>query len=312
MSRPKSKAKANAKAEQKLWGKEAKEPSGFDIAIKRQRDVNVLLADRHGGTKDDFAMPDDEMTRRILPAVLPHHIRYENPERRILNWLCKHCPWMAAEEMWQLVRSALRAQGRIRSDAHLGKLFGLSYEDMRRLKITTMLPPNMTRAQVRARSKDALNERRRKAARAAGVKPREEYEAQGLNKTKPWVALGIKKRWYFELKRRGQLPGADGTAQVPSDKEGCNPCDVPNQCSADIKNDAGSTEAGRGLEAAPDQTSAETERQAPRNRASGFASRRSASEAASRVLLATVQRAPSLMRVRIIATAIKVTATEVA
>ena len=287
MSRPKPTPEAIAKAEQKLWGKDGKEPSEFDRAIKRQRDVNVLLADRHGGTKDDFAMPDDEATRRILFAVLPHQVRYESPKRRILNWLCKHCPWMPSEEMWRHVRSAMRTQGRIRSDAHLGKLFGLSYEDMRRLRITTILPANMTREEVQARAKDERNAKRREEAHAAGVTPRE----KSLEKTRPWEALGFKRRWYFELKKRGQLPVPDETALVPYDKEGFNPCDVSNQCSDDLKNGAGSSEAGRGLDAAPDQVVAQVEQQSPRNRASGFASRERASDPASRVVLATVQHA---------------------
>jgi hypothetical protein len=66
--------------------------------------------------------------------------------------------------------------------------------------------------------------------------------------------------------------------------------------------------AGRGLEAAPDQAVTQVEQQAPRNRDSGFATRRSASEAASRGEW-TAQPALLRARGRLSATATTITAT---
>ena len=44
--------------------------------------------------------------------------------------------------------------------------------------------------------------RQREKRRAAGMKPRAEYEEQSHEKLKPWVAEGISRAWWYKKRSR--------------------------------------------------------------------------------------------------------------
>lgn len=51
-------------------------------------------------------------------------------------------------------------------------------------------------------SKAERERRRRERRRKAGVRPREEYEANSLSRIKPWEELGISRRWWYAKYRK--------------------------------------------------------------------------------------------------------------
>lgn len=177
---------------------EAASPSagGFDMLLMRQRDINVLLADRFGGSKDDFVLPNDEETRRVLRRTLCHHVGFKSPVRRIRNWLAKHCPWMSPEDVNYWVRFA-HDNPVPPTMVELGKVLHLTECERRRLGISTMYSIDVTKEQ-RARAKAQLAaDKKRAQRRASGVRPRAEYEASSLSATEPWKALGMSRsKWY--------------------------------------------------------------------------------------------------------------------
>src|SRR5215813_9472423 len=73
--------------------------------------------------------------------------------------------------------------------------------EWRILRLRTIAPVDMTRQERVAFSQALACQRRQARRRAQGKKPRAEYLAKSLNRTKPWLALNISQRtWY----RRGK------------------------------------------------------------------------------------------------------------
>lgn len=54
-------------------------------------------------------------------------------------------------------------------------------------------------------SRQERNRRRTEKRREAGVKPREEYEANSLARQKPWEKEGISRAWWYEKRKKGLL-----------------------------------------------------------------------------------------------------------
>src|SRR5439155_12289714 len=79
----------------------------------------------------------------------------------------------------------------------LGARLGLTEAERQRLGITTIGSIDVPKAEraKRRRSRDRL--RRQQELRKQGAKPRAEYEAASLARTKPWEALGMSRAaWY--------------------------------------------------------------------------------------------------------------------
>ena len=77
----------------------------------------------------------------------------------------------------------------------------MSDAERRRSHLTTIGAVDKSKAERlaerKARKRDRDRLRRQRQRQTEGAKPRAEYEAQSLNRTKPWERLGMSRRtWY--------------------------------------------------------------------------------------------------------------------
>jgi hypothetical protein len=90
----------------------------------------------------------------------------------------------------------------------LGQELGLVEADRQRLKIRTIAAIDMTAEERRQAARLRRRQHMRNKRRAAGAKLRADYEANRINKQKPWIAAGISRRsWYRHRTRNGAGTG---------------------------------------------------------------------------------------------------------
>lgn len=260
------------------------------MAVLRLSEVRRVLHDRYGG--EDFVLPDDDAGKDDAVIFANSLARLSRGRvDSIVRELRCHAPWMSEATALRIACRAISSPTSYKADTLAHKL-GVTDATRTRLDLRTIGATDVDAEarKARRRSKDA--ERAKAKRKAKGASTRHEYEANSAESLKPWEALGIKRRWYYELKKRGQLPGANETAQVHrqyiavGDNVGYDAL-----VQSDAVEQDGSTGAARGPEAAPDQAVVQVVQQAPRNRASGFVPPQRASDAPSRAPLQTVQPA---------------------
>ena len=65
-------------------------------------------------------------------------------------------------------------------------------------------------------SRNEKNRRRRESRYAGGAVPRELYERESIERTKPWIAEGISRGWWYERRQRaGETPGPHKLKTTP-------------------------------------------------------------------------------------------------
>jgi hypothetical protein len=130
---------------------------------------------------------------------MAHHLaRQLHPERRIPAWLSLCTPWMSQHEVETLTAKVVAKPIRWRADT-LGKRLNLTDADRSRLKITTIGAVDADKAERKARRELRARRRKEECRLSKGAKPRTEYEAQSLTRTKPWEALGISRATWYRL-----------------------------------------------------------------------------------------------------------------
>jgi hypothetical protein len=164
-----------------------------NLGALRLAELNRLLTSRYGDH-----LPDDDAGRDDL-AVIVHHmvsIGTGNPVDRIRSWVRMRAPWCPIVLLDELTHDAMTRPRRWKADKLAWRMH-LTAADRKTLRITTIGAIDKgkgTRVAERRQRKRELEEHRR---RAAGAKPRAEYEAASTSTTKPWIAAGISRRtWY--------------------------------------------------------------------------------------------------------------------
>jgi hypothetical protein len=167
------------------------------IAVLRIAELRRLYRDRYG-----YVLPEDDAGRDDAEIMAHHIAKRPDAERNITLWLGLWCPWMAGTEVASMTAKVISKPLRWRA-GKLATRLNLTEAERKRLRITTIGAVDLTRQQRkdRRRARDrALKHARRLAA---GAKPRAEYEAGSLSRTKPWERLGMSRRsWY----RAGKPP----------------------------------------------------------------------------------------------------------
>jgi hypothetical protein len=167
------------------------------LAALRVGDLKRLFVARYG-----HELPDDDAGRDDALIMAHHLARQPNAERRIPAWLGLNAPWMNPREARDLTAKVLAKPLRWRADK-LARRLNLHEAERQRLRITTIGAVDLDKAERKARRKLRARQRKEERRRAKGAKPRAEYEARSLTRTKPWEALGMSRRtWY----RRGTKP----------------------------------------------------------------------------------------------------------
>jgi hypothetical protein len=117
-------------------------------------------------------------------------------DQRIPAWLSLWCPWMPHDEVQVFTAKIIAKPFRWRADKLAARL-GLTEDERRRHRITTIGAIDLTKEQRKARRR--LRDRLLKEARRrhAGAKQRDDYEANSLMRTRPWERVGMSRRsWY--------------------------------------------------------------------------------------------------------------------
>jgi hypothetical protein len=199
-----------------------------EAALKRMRargrigNLNKLMAVRQWDV-----LPQGRRGQRILRWACHHVWRAadRNPERSVRNFCRKRAPYLKPAEVDRLVAAttdgcttwwsndqsaAVLDVGVCEREANslwfLGACDDADYEIRGMIKNAKA----MMRARRRRAAKSTGRPRGRPASatgpRRRGTVTRSEYlAANSASKVKPWVALGMKRSWYYELKKRGEL-----------------------------------------------------------------------------------------------------------
>jgi hypothetical protein len=196
MKRP-SKAEVAAKKAEiaRRYGRK-KERKPFNLAALRAAELRRILKDRYCD-----ALPMDRDGRQAA-FVMAHALAWcPDAHKRIPGWLSLWAPWM--NDAPELTAKVLSKPLKWSADK-LGAKLGLTDADRIRLKIRTIGAVDCSKEERMQRRMEAKEERRVAKRRAAGTKPRAEYEAQSLSQTKPWEARGISRATYFRQAKKAE------------------------------------------------------------------------------------------------------------
>jgi|APCry1669192522_1035417.scaffolds.fasta_scaffold01010_4 hypothetical protein len=180
------------------------------IARLRMRETERVLAYRYGDR-----LPNDDAGMEDLVIAANQIAQMEgNAEDHILRWALEWAPWLYDRKDTDPVLFARRIASkprRYKADT-LARLFNLTMWDRTALGITTIGAVDCNRQQrleLRRQKKRAYAEVRR---RASGAKPRAQYEAESLSRTKPWEVMGMSRStWYAKGK---PMPRRSDAGQV--------------------------------------------------------------------------------------------------
>ena len=162
-------------------------------------DIRKVLRHRYGRTLPDDDAGRDDIRLLLHPVSAAPHATEDRLRFEIEEW----APWMSADEAEALM-TEVRAMPRWRYGAETAMAVGL------RLNITAAERERLRAWQIRADQTETEREARRKAKhrqrqvarrRKAGVRPRQEYLATSLSKSKPWEAEGISRAAWYQRRK---------------------------------------------------------------------------------------------------------------
>lgn len=176
----------------KFKGKPRRKPRRPSIQSIRVSELSRLFTRRYGEV-----LPDDDAGRDDA-QIMCHHLAAltGDPRTKIMGFIELRCPWMPIAEAKAVLIETIAKPRRWRADKLAWRL-RLTHADRTTLKITTIgsidVPKSARYRHREARKAKAKLERRR----SAGMRPREQYEAQSVSRSKPWEALSMSRAaWY--------------------------------------------------------------------------------------------------------------------
>jgi hypothetical protein len=158
-------------------------------------------------------LPDDDAGRIDLHVAACHiwHLGKACPAVAIRAWAARWSPWCGEEELAALLKRVAAKPLKWKADALAHKL-GVTDAIRTALGLTTIGSIDVDKAgreQRRATNSTARSEKRR---RQDGAVPRSEWLlANNASRTKPWIAMGMKRSRYYELKQQGALDSSEHT-----------------------------------------------------------------------------------------------------
>ena len=177
----------------------------------RLKDLNRLIAHRHGGDAATYTLPDDDAGREYLYILISHYANVDpNAPRRIIKL---RAPWMSADEAERVIDMAFNYQRRWRSST-LGKELNYSEAEWHMLRLRTVGPTGMTPEERRRISDTARKER---ARRRKGAKTRAHYDGASLSRQKPWEKEGISRRTWYRRHQAGTGTSCSAISLIRAD-----------------------------------------------------------------------------------------------
>jgi hypothetical protein len=189
---------------ERRYNAEKRERTPVSLAILRQHELQRLFGSRYG-----HVLPDDDAGRDDA-LIMAHHLAgSRDAERRISRWLGLWAPWMGPIEVTSLVAKVVAKPLRWTADK-LGTRLNLSELERGNLRITTIGPVGVTKAERAALRRYRARIRENQRRRSAGAKPRADYEANSVSRNKPWESLGMSRASRY----RAGKPEQAGLRQV--------------------------------------------------------------------------------------------------
>lgn len=178
-------------------GKRGKRKSTpLQIVGLRLVDLATLFRTRYGGQ----ILPNDDSGRDDIKLAVDHLGALAHPARAITRWIGLWAPWLSIGEQQQYLVQGISHRRNWTADQLAWRL-RLTKEERKMLGITTIGAIDMPKAARKKRRRDRERMRKANQRRAQGVKPRDEYEGQSLERTQPWKAEGISRATWYRRKR---------------------------------------------------------------------------------------------------------------
>jgi hypothetical protein len=151
-------------------------------------------------------LPEDDSGRADLFELLSvTSLALKAPAEKMAHVIDTLAPWMPAEEAKNVTEHILITPifERTRTARQLGDNMRLLNAEREALKLWTMLPVDMTDAQLAEQRKAKSRARRAAKRREDGIRTRKQYLAELASRPKPWKAKGVSRRtWFRRLARR--------------------------------------------------------------------------------------------------------------
>jgi hypothetical protein len=187
------------------WFSDRQKPKGRrrsspqQIVALRLHELARLLGSRYRSS----TLPDDDSGRDDIEPVIHHLAALAQPKRRAQHWLELWAPWLTLAEQGQIITQGIDTARAWTAD-QLAWRYRVTKEERTMLGLTTIGAIDYGKAARTKRRKQRDRDRKAAARRAQGTKPRRQYEAASIERSKPWIAEGISRRtWY---RRRGTGP----------------------------------------------------------------------------------------------------------
>jgi hypothetical protein len=142
--------------------------------------------------RDGWGVLDDDQHGRGLFAILLHTIAHTGGDvaAKMRSAWREFAPWLSEADFERLADEAIKVRRRWKADK-LAQRIGLTYADRQRLGITMIGAVDVPKAERDRRREARKVEARRAKRRAAGVIPRDQYEANARALRAEAAALGI-------------------------------------------------------------------------------------------------------------------------
>jgi hypothetical protein len=157
-------------------------------ACVRLRELERVFAYRYGDT-----LPDDDAGREDL-IIAAHHIREVGGN--IVRWAALWAPWCSPAAAEQIAENVIADPRRWKADK-IAWTLGITLAERTLLKLTTIGAIDSTVEQRKAAYKKRKAAAKAAKRRADGVQPRAEYEAESIERARPWEAAGISRATWF-------------------------------------------------------------------------------------------------------------------
>jgi hypothetical protein len=164
----------------------------------RLGDVRRLLRHRYGPVLPDDDAGREDLRELLLPISLGNYAG-KKMRKAIELW----ARWLPQDEAELLIADIERTEPKLRrrTGKDLGERMRLTNAERERLRLWTIAACDVTAEERVECRKQKERDRKRRRRAANGSRPRAEYEANSISRTKPWIAEGYNCRRTWERHR---------------------------------------------------------------------------------------------------------------
>jgi hypothetical protein len=184
----------------------------------------------------NFSFPAKRRREIVLHARLVGAHETEDFPRWLIAWVW-HNP-KAKDQIWSVMEATKSMGGKVSeaeasavieeasktrkhlSADNLARFLGVTYAQRQALRLTTIGSVNVKRRDRKEIRKIRDKIKKEQKRRAAGVRPRSEYEATSLSRTKPWRAVNLSRRTWERHRNKAANDASVSAAIFLSSEEG--------------------------------------------------------------------------------------------